>query len=196
MKRLHTLLLVLVLVATAAAGHEAHRPADRVSGSAIAAERLLVREIEVTDDRNRRFPFVETMAARGTVLLSFTYTDCETLCPLTNAILSGVEAEATARGVELTIVSMTLDPARDTPTALAEQRALLGAGDDWWFLTAEPARHRQLMSDLAVDVAALEEHDPMFLLGDFCGGQFLRIVGLPVPDKLVALAAAHEPCSR
>lgn len=192
-----SLVLPLLLGALAANAHEGSHGSQATApgGAQIDAERLLVREIEVVDDQSRSFPLVERMAGRGTVLLSFTYTSCETLCPLTNAILSGVEDGAAEQSLPLTIISMTIDPARDTPAAMAETRAEVSAGEDWLFLTAEPAPHRQLMADLAVNVSALEDHDPMFLLGDFCTGNFLRIVGIPEPDKLLKLAAQHQPCT-
>ncbi|WP_299655527.1 SCO family protein [uncultured Jannaschia sp.] len=188
--------LVAMALAGAANGHDSHATHDpaRSTATDVAAERLVIRELDVTDSHGRSFPFLATFGRRGTLLLSFTYTNCETLCPVTNAILSGVDTEATKVGLGLTVLSMTIDPARDTPEQMAEERALWGAGENWFFLTAERGAHRRLMQDLSVDIRALEAHDPMFLLGDLCSGRFLRIVGVPEPSKLVDLARRHEPC--
>jgi protein SCO1/2 len=99
------------------------------------------------------------------VLVSFVFTTCSGTCPATTARLGGVAAELTRQGLlekdQVRLVSITLDPKRDTPRALRRYRELYDIqGDHWSFLTgtqsdvgkvmaawgmwAKPARNGQL----------------------------------------------------
>ena len=121
----------------------------------------------------------------GTVVLSFMYTTCETLCPVTNAILAALDARLTAEGAEgVTILSVTLDPATDRPEVLAETAAALEASPRWRFLTGEGAAATAAAFGLSVYDIAL--HDPVVFVGSARSGRFLRHFGSPSPDELLA----------
>jgi protein SCO1 len=158
----------------------------------MAAETLSISNIPVTDSSYATAGFVERFGQSGTLILSFTYTNCETLCPVTNAILS--EVDSRIAGEDLTIVSVSIDPAADTPAALATMAAELQSSENWVWLTAAPRENRMLLQELGVDVASLETHDPVFLIGDLCSGKFTRIIGLADPASLVDLARHHPKC--
>jgi protein SCO1 len=77
------------------------------------------------------------------VLVSFVYTTCNGVCPLTTQALSGAQKkldEAKLWGKSVEFVSITLDPQRDTPQALQIYAKLWGADQPaWHFLTGSPA---------------------------------------------------------
>ena len=90
-----------------------------------------------------------------TVLLDFIYTRCPGPCP----ILTGVHADlqraldpgARAR---LRLVSISLDPARDTPAALREYAAKRGVDlADWSFLTGPPDEVAKVLAAYGVGSA-------------------------------------------
>ena len=76
------------------------------------------------------------------VLFSFIYTRCSDLngCPLANAVLHKLQARLEARpelARAVRLLSMSFDPARDTPAAMREFGRGLGSERvDWRFLTA------------------------------------------------------------
>jgi cytochrome oxidase Cu insertion factor (SCO1/SenC/PrrC family) len=75
---------------------------------------------------------------RGKVWVAdFIYTHCTDTCPLQTAELARLQANlATEPGVRL--VSITVDPAQDTPEVLAEYATRFGADRDrWLFLTGQ-----------------------------------------------------------
>lgn len=158
----------------------------------MAAEELSISNIPVTDSTYATAGFVERFGQAGTLILSFTYTNCETLCPVTNAILS--EVDARIAGEDMTIVSVSIDPVADTPAALGEIAAELQSSHKWVWLTAAPRENRMLLEELGVDVATLESHDPVFLIGDLCNGRFTRIIGVADPAALIDLARHHPKC--
>lgn len=81
---------------------------------------------------------------RGTVwVASFIFTNCASVCPLITARMAELRDELAARGLlgtEVRLVSITVDPARDTVSALAAYAARFGASppSEWAFLTGSP----------------------------------------------------------
>src|SRR5262245_9251523 len=85
------------------------------------------------------------------VLVSFIFTTCNGSCPATTARLSGVATELKRQGLlekdQVRLVSITLDPKRDTPKALRRYRELYDIqGDHWSFLTGTEADVGQVMA--------------------------------------------------
>jgi protein SCO1/2 len=73
---------------------------------------------------------------RGKVwLATFIYTQCTETCPLQSERVARLQAEFTAEP-DLVLVSITVDPERDTPAVLAAYAERYGADPvRWWFLT-------------------------------------------------------------
>jgi len=76
------------------------------------------------------------------VLVSFIYTTCNGVCPLTTQAQSSVQKklqDAKLWGKSVEFVSITLDPKRDTPAVLRDYSRLWGADPEaWHFLTGSP----------------------------------------------------------
>jgi cytochrome oxidase Cu insertion factor (SCO1/SenC/PrrC family) len=73
-------------------------------------------------------------------LVSFVYLQCGESCPLSTALLHDLDRRlakdaALSRRVEL--VTVSFDPARDTPAAMAELRMRMAPQGRWRFLTAK-----------------------------------------------------------
>ncbi|MGB3872494.1 MAG: SCO family protein [Stenotrophomonas sp.] len=68
-------------------------------------------------------------------LVSMLYTNCHLMCPLIVENAKGVQKQLTAAQREkLGVVMISLDPARDTPAALADMAERHRTGDGWRFL--------------------------------------------------------------
>lgn len=65
---------------------------------------------------------------------SFIFTNCRLSCPKITSVMKGLEPKLAGTGVRL--VSLSVDPERDTPAALAAFARRFGAdAERWWFLT-------------------------------------------------------------
>jgi protein SCO1 len=78
------------------------------------------------------------------VLVSFIFTTCSGTCPATTSRMNTVARELKREGLlkkdRVRLVSITLDPKRDTPKALRRYRELYDIeGDHWSFLTGPAA---------------------------------------------------------
>ena len=161
-----------------------------VMAAGAPVERLVLPDIPVTDASGRQQGIVSRFAGEGALLIAFSYTDCLTLCPITHAILRGVDEGLSGPDAPpLTILTISLDPVRDTPARLADAAQQLGASQRWVWLAASPADTPALLSAMGAPPGPPEAHDPLFLMGDMASGDFRRIAGLPDPDEILSLVA-------
>jgi protein SCO1 len=123
-----------VVVALVVAG----RPVDAASSAASspastrrASDRLL---------NQRGEPFAMDQLRGESVVLNFIFTHCPGICPLQTQALRRVRAalpESVRERVQF--VSVSVDPERDTPEALAAFAAQQGADDEHWSFVTGPA---------------------------------------------------------
>jgi cytochrome oxidase Cu insertion factor (SCO1/SenC/PrrC family) len=113
--------------------------AEQISGQARALEGLQVfrtlPDFSLTERSGRRITLADL---RGKVwIANFIYTHCTDTCPLQSARMARLQ-DRFGSEKDLRLVSITVDPARDTPTVLANYAARFGADPDrWLFLTGE-----------------------------------------------------------
>ena len=131
-------------------------PAD---GSAIIQPGDLVRDAALIDQDGKTRRLSEWRGHR--LALTFVYTRCPLpeFCPLMNQHFRRVQATIakTPALADVRLLSVTLDPAYDTPKVLKPYAT--GAGADparWTFLTAEPAEAATFMEQFGI----IAERDP------------------------------------
>lgn len=83
------------------------------------------------------------------VLYNFTYTRCADPCPQTSAYLKQIEADLRSLDlgdIPLRFVTISFDPTHDTPDALRDYAASLGADTaTWHFVTGEERQLKQVI---------------------------------------------------
>ena len=84
---------------------------------------------------------------RGRVaVVSFMFTSCPDVCPILTSKLSGLRTQLLAQREQLRIVSISVDPEKDTPAVLKEFAQKHGADyPDWRFLTGPLAKLREVV---------------------------------------------------
>jgi len=114
---------------------------------------------------------------RGKIWIAdFIYTSCTDTCPLQTGMMAKLQEEYAADPV-VQLVSVTVDPERDTPQALALYAAKYNAdAKRWYFLTGQRDRIIRLIQDgFHLSVATLPDgaeqsgivaHSPRFVLID------------------------------
>lgn len=163
--------------------HAGHKP---VSIQHFPAEHLPAYDAQVIDQGGRSQRFVEDVLGDGKILATFVYTRCDTICPVSSAVMQLVERELEKRGDTSTkLVSISIDPENDGPVELAELAKNFDAGKRWTLLSGSPAEIRPLLRSLGVRADVLVQHDPMFLVGSGSRQTYARIIGLPEPDDLL-----------
>ena len=131
--------------------------------------------IELVDSEFR--PFSLGSLRGKVVLVSFIYTTCNGSCPATTSILDRIRRKLRddgrwGRSVEF--VSITLDPARDSPEALAQYARIYRADTNTWhFLTGAPERVAKVIASwdmwVKVDASGVIDHPSRTFLLDGAG---------------------------
>lgn len=162
-----------------------------LAGSAAAgtgdfvADRLALPPITLTDQHGASHALRELMAG-GVVVMNFGYTTCESICPLGNAVMAQLDDDP--RAASLRLISITIDPAQDTPARMDAAARSFDASERWLWLTAAPGDIRSLLRSLDADVTQLALHDPLFVVADADGRRLYRSVTLPTAEELRQLA--------
>jgi protein SCO1/2 len=95
--------------------------------------------VTVLDHDGRPLRFYDDLIKGRIVVISFIYTSCSNICPLTTARLAEVqEALGDVVGRDVFFVSVSIDPIPDTPEKLGEYKAAFRIGPGWSFVTGAP----------------------------------------------------------
>lgn len=184
--RYSTLALLLTIPATAFA-HEGHKAP--VAEAVFASEALHPAAVTVTDQTGSALSFRDEVIGEGPVMLTFVYANCTTVCPVANAVLQMIDEELERRGDhKMRLISVSIDPDTDTPEKLAALAEELGAGPRWRFVTGQRKAMDQAVRSMGARPDAITEHEPMFLVRGANGKEFVRVLGLPGPERLLSLA--------
>lgn len=190
--------LLLSAAASTASSHGDEAHGDGAPMQAVFTEETLVLpDIEMVDRRNHREGFVSRYDDAGPVLISFLYTTCEANCTMVLAVMGLVDTATGAPDAPpLRLVVVTVDPVRDTPAVMADKAADVGASSRWDWLAASPADTPALLAAFGLQPGPVEEHEQVYLLGNFHTGRFQRIAGVPDPGALVDLARGLPEAAR
>ncbi len=137
----------------------------------------------LVDQEGRAVRLKSDVLAEKTVAINFVFTSCEGICPVLGTTFSKLQERLGERlGKDISLVSITIDPATDTPARLKEWGAKFGARPGWSLLTGEQANITSLLK--ALDAA--NHNSPMVLLGNPGTGEWVRSFDITAPDKLYA----------
>ena len=133
-------------------------------------------------------PFKSTTLAGEPYVASFFFTSCGTICPRVMGGVRGALQEASRRALPLRAISITVDPATDTPEHLRKYATKEGIpSEQWTLLTGSEAELDAVVREgfLAYIGAREEREGGLFEIGH--EGRLMLI------DKLGRLRGIFEP---
>ena len=89
-------------------------------------------------------------------------------------------------GRDVALVTVTVDPVRDTPARMKEYGAKLGSGAGWTWLTGPKPQVDEVLKVFGAYTPNFTEHPALVLVGDAKSGKWLRFYGFPTPEQLMA----------
>jgi protein SCO1 len=147
----------------------------------------------VTQD-GKTLKFYDDVIKGKIVLISFIYTNCPDICPLTTARLTQVEDQlGDVVGRDIFFVSITVDPERDTPERLKEFATAFDVGPGWLFLTGNPEDIRAINYKLGDRSRRLSDHRNEIVLGNDTTGEWQRDTALGDLNRLVRTIRDMDP---
>ena len=150
----------------------------------------------VTQD-GKELQFYDDVIKGKIVVISFIYTSCRDLCPLTTARL-GLLADRLGDdlGKSIHLVSISVDPANDTPERLKEFASAFHSGPGWLFLTGTVENIRAINTKLGEKMRRLDEHRNEVLVGNDLTGDWMRNSAFAQTEKLLSDVRGMDPAWR
>jgi protein SCO1 len=147
----------------AAALVEAITTAAAAPGRAAAAQYFT--NLGLLDQNGEEVHFYDDVIRGKTVLIDFFYASCADMCPLVTANLHRArDYLGDLVGSSVFLVSITADPAHDTPAVLKAYAAEHGTGPGWTFLTGRKGRLDWIAHKLGAYVETPSDHSMMLLM--------------------------------
>jgi protein SCO1/2 len=169
-----------------------------LAGNSIAADRTntagggpALPNVALRTQDNQPVRFYDDLIKGKTVVISFMFTSCKAICPMTNINLLKVQkALGDHLGRDVFIYSLTLDPATDTPEVLHKYARQIGARPGWTFLTGksedlELLRRKLGFTDPDPKVDAdRAQHGGLIAYGNDAVGRWSMMPSLADPNRI------------
>ncbi len=143
--------------------------------------------VELVRQDGKKVRFYDDLVKDRHVVISFVYTRCTKVCGLMTANLARVERELGGRvGRDISFVSISMDPERDTPEVLTAYARAFHAGPGWSFFTGRK-EDIELLRRKFGDLARVEDHTPNINVGNDATGQWWITTALDNPKYLATV---------
>ena len=142
----------------------------------------------LVDQHGRSVRFYDDLLRGRAAVLHVMFTRCESICPpmLTN-IAKLADLLGDRLGDEVEILSITVDPAHDTPERLLEYSKAFGAREGWRFLTGEVDDVRAVLEKLGAWVEDPDAHNAWLIIGNEATGDWRKLLATAPPLQISTL---------
>ncbi len=155
--------------------------------SALAAESSLPSEIDneniryftdlpVVTHRGETVRFYTDLLRNKKVVISFFYVHCPTAQPTLLTLFKLQKKLGERLGSEVVLLSMSVDPQRDSPEAVRAYAEKFNPQDGWYFVTGKPESMDVINKRLGNTMRLPEGHLRQFIVGNTRTNHWLRLV--------------------
>ena len=179
-------LLLAILLVSMALDLRAQAPAD-------APRKAAVPDVELINQDGEKVRLHSDLMKGRVVALSFIFTSCPTICRTIGINLGQLRKELGASlGRDITLISISVDPATDTPEKLKAWGNSFGGGPGWTLLTGDKDRVTQLLKKLESYTSDIQNHSPFLLIVNDRTGEWQRVNALETPPQKIAAILQEE----
>lgn len=175
------------IFSTLAFAHEGHQMSEPAPGAApqpaaTAAPagtrdaRTWFTDTELQNQNGETLRFYSDALENKVVLINVIFTHCNDACPLITRKLREVREALGDMADQVTFVSLTSDPLRDTPAVLKAYTLKQGADDpNWLFLTGDKAQMDLVLGRIGQIIPSPEQHSTQLIVGDVANKRWSKI---------------------
>jgi protein SCO1/2 len=170
-----------------AQGHEHHhgQPSAASATASEAVGAMNIPDTALLDQDGREVHFYTDLVKDRVVAINFIFTTCTTICPPMGANFGKLQKMMGDRaGRDFQMISVSVDPAVDTPPRLKAWAAKFGRRNGWTLVTGSKPEVDKLLKALKVFTPDKNDHSPIVLVGDERRGEWTRAYGLAPAAKL------------
>jgi protein SCO1/2 len=173
--------------------HAHHRAMLNKPAAPAKSAEVDLRDRTLVDQDGESLRFVSDVIGDRIVVMDFVYTSCTTVCPVLSAVFGQMQARLGDRlGDDVALVSVSVDPTRDTPQRLKAYAERLGVQPGWVWLTGPKTTVDEVLDGVGAYSPNFADHPAMVLVGDGRTGEWKRFFGFPSPDRLMEQVDAFQ----
>ncbi len=161
--------------------HEGHAPEAPTTVAVAPAKgthdaKAWFTDTPLQDQNGETLRFYSDALQNRIVLLNVIFTSCNDACPLITRKLKEVRELLGDKAQDITFISLTSDPLRDTPAVLKAYTLKQGSDDPHWlFLTGDKAQMDLVLSRIGQIVPTPEQHSTQLIVGDVANKRWSKI---------------------
>jgi protein SCO1 len=182
----------------AAAAHQGQHAEPGAEGPAVGAVAAVSRSlvsvrlpaVTVRQHSGKPVAFAAMVDDARPVLLNFVFTTCPGICLPMSQMLAATQERLGAQAGQVQMISVSIDPAQDTPARLSEYAARFGAGAQWTFATGSQESIDAIQRAFNVYRPDKMGHTPVTFVRPRGAQQWVRLDGFSSPAQLVREAQA------
>lgn len=143
--------------------------------------------LEVIDQDGNRLRFYDDLLKDKVVAINFIFTNCQGACPLMTRQLTLVRDQLGAEiGKDIHFLSISIDPVRDTPTAMKEFAQTHDADQAGWrFVTGSPKNLTYIVKKLGQYTDDVEAHSTLLIAANVRTAHWTKIPPNVPPNGIV-----------
>jgi protein SCO1/2 len=145
-------------------------------------------DVELLDQDGRKVRFYTDLLKGKTVVINAFFTTCTSVCPAMTATLRKVQETLGDRvGKDVFFISISVDPATDTPERLKAYAQKFGAKPGWSFITGDKKNVDWTLYKLGQYVEDKNEHKTVLIIGNEATGLWKKAMALAKLSDLVEI---------
>ena len=145
-------------------------------------------DVELVDQDGRKVRFYTDMLKGKTVVVNAFFTTCTSVCPPMNRNMEKMqEALGDRVGKDVFLVSISVDPATDTPPRLKEYARRFHAKPGWVFLTGKKENVDWALYKVGQYVESKDDHTTIIVIGNEATGLWKKALGMAKSEELLQI---------
>ena len=154
------------------------------SGPSSAAARYFT-DVQLVNQRGQRMRLHSDILKGKVVVIAAFFSTCTAHSPVMMSNFRRLQQRFPERlGEDLVLISITVDPAGDTPARLAAYARQWDAAPGWLFLTGEGQNVELALRKLGLSTENKDDHSTVFIIGNEATGLWKKASGGGTPDEL------------
>jgi protein SCO1/2 len=175
---------------SSAAGQAANVPAPSASagqGEDSSAQRYFTDTV-LMNQNGESVRFYSDLLKNRIVVINTFFTECVSVCPLLNRNMQAIQDWLGDRlNRDVLLLSISVDPATDTPPRIKEYAQRFHAKPGWVFLTGTKENVELVLQKLGQRVEARDDHSTIFIIGNDRTHLWKKAMGAAKSDQLMPI---------
>lgn len=183
---MRSILVGLIAVLFLAGVARAQQPAAGPNSSAESKAQKYFTDVELLNQNGEKMRFYSDLLQGKTVIINTFFATCQGSClPITRNLEKVQEALGDRLGKDARIISISVDPAVDTPNELKAFSKKFHARPGWYFLTGSKENVEFVLKKLGQYVEEKNDHYNIVIIGNERTGLWKKAFGLAKSEDIV-----------